>query len=321
MPQIVHQISFGSEQLPLKIGNIELPCFILDNRQAVFTKNGLQKALGYDGKSEDWLFDFLGSINKFYPIQGELFEAFENPILFEVTAKDGNKIVCNGMATYILLMTCQTIVNAKADGYLSVGQLKHARAAQAIAQFASQYNLNEAVAQASGFNFAKESGKTYLEQFLVRQTNDPAYHWVHTFRDAFFDALLQQQSLEWVDLRDKPQEISRLLYETIFSRIPDNLLNELRSNKPKRSYRRNGKVSDTEHPALKEYLSEILSLLKAAADNWTIFLQLLNRIHPKKNNTELQLEHPVAVPAISEEPLHLLIKKGLEINKTYKKHK
>lgn len=320
MEKNIHQIAFGSEQLPLRIGNIELPCFILDNRQAIFAKNGFQKALGYDGKSEDWLFDFLSSINKFYPIPGELFASYEKPILFEVSSKEG-AIIMSGIPTYILLMTCQTIINAKSDGYLSVGQLKHAKAAQTIAQYASLHNLNEAVAQASGFDFAKESGKEFLQQFLVKSTNDNAYHWVKTFRDSFYDMLLVLNGFSWTDLRAKPEEISSLLHEIVFSRISDNLLAELRENQPKRSYRRKGKNSDNEHPVLKDYIAETLSLAKAAADNWTIFIQLLNRIHPKKNRVEPKLAIMPAKTIPDTDLLSSLIKKGLEINKTYKKYK
>lgn len=48
-------IQFGSRSKPLKITNIHLYCYILENKQKVITGDSVQKFLGYEGKSENWL--------------------------------------------------------------------------------------------------------------------------------------------------------------------------------------------------------------------------------------------------------------------------
>jgi len=52
----------GSEKTTLKIGNIEIPCYVLDNKTRVLSGRGIQNALGFDPKSAgDGLITMLGN--------------------------------------------------------------------------------------------------------------------------------------------------------------------------------------------------------------------------------------------------------------------
>ena len=65
------KIAYGSNGLPLKISNLELPCYILSDKQRVLSISGIQKFLGYEGKSETWLLNILNAISKFEKIPKE----------------------------------------------------------------------------------------------------------------------------------------------------------------------------------------------------------------------------------------------------------
>ena len=39
---------YGSDKTPLRLGNLEIPCYVLDNGMRVFSGRGIQKAIGYD---------------------------------------------------------------------------------------------------------------------------------------------------------------------------------------------------------------------------------------------------------------------------------
>ena len=312
-------IIYGTGKLPLRIGHLELPCYILSDGNGVFTRAGLQKALGYDGKSPDWLFDLLGSINKFYPVSGALFEALENPILFEMERPDGSLTKIEGIYPSVAIDACKTILNAKNDGYLSVGQLKHAKAAALIDSHFEAIGPREAIEEATGFNFTKETGKIYLRDFMLSHHDDAVYHWIPALRDTFFEALLEMHALDWHALRKNPKKIAELLHECLFSRFDDQLNMALRAQKPKRVYRRPGKMpKNHEHPELQHYVSEIMALFKAAASNWSVFLQLANRIHPKTTNVSLTIADPH-----TERPIGLLdsqLQKAVAVNRIYTKH-
>lgn len=49
---------YGSDKTPLRLGNLEIPCYVLDNGMRVFSGRGIQKAIGYDSKSGQWMNSF-----------------------------------------------------------------------------------------------------------------------------------------------------------------------------------------------------------------------------------------------------------------------
>jgi hypothetical protein len=317
------KVIYGSEKLPLDLGSAVISCYILDNKQRVFTKTSFQKALGYDGKSEEWLLDFLSSVNKFYPISGALLAAYEKPILFELY-HNAQPLILKGLTPETLIETCVAITNAKKDGYLNVSQLKFAKVAEHIQRFSEQNNLNMLIDDATGFNFFKENSILYLQQFLQNQFDEAAFTWIKTLPEDLFERLFEIHQMEWSDVRLDPSTVGNMIYEIIFSRIPDELVQQLRIAKPKRFYKRKNGVQDNLHPELKIYIEDILSLLNAAGENWNIFIQLLNRAHPK--NKVLGKKSGVVIHKINhaELPLNSLDKnllKGVRLNKIYKKPK
>lgn len=316
---MTYKIIYGSENLPLKLGQAFVQCYWLENKTPVLVKKSIQKALGYEGKSEEWLLDLFGSINKFYPIPGALFDAYENPILFENTSGSGETNLLKGISPEMFLLTCQTIVNAKNDGYLSVQQLKHARAAANLLDAINDSDLSGLIETATGFTFVKETGKDYLRNYFTNHTADELWQWSNALPDDFFEMLFDLYELDWADLRKHPKKTGNALHELVFSRLNDSLAAILRTQKPKRSYRK--KKKDTQNnlvPGLSAYLAEVISLHKAAAGNRSIFFQLLNRMHPQRE-AELKLAPTVddlLGPAILSE-WEQTLKKGLSVNQIY----
>lgn len=320
---MAYKIFYGSENLPLKLGNTSVQCYLLEHKLPVLVKKSVHKALGYEGKSEDWLLDLFGSINKFYPIDGALFDAYENPILFEETPDSNENILSKGISPEIFLQTCQTIVNAKNDGYLSLQQLKHARAATSLLAAIGNADLSELIKTATGFTFAKETGKDFLRNYFINHTSDELWQWSSALPDDFYEILLDWSDFDWSDLRNNPKKVGTALHELVFSRLDTPLLEILRTQKPKRTYRKK-KQGAPNHllPELSNYLAEVTAVYKAAAGNRTIFSQLLNRMHPQRE-PELKLGPTVddlLGPAILSD-WEKTLKKGLSVNQVYTKKK
>ena len=55
-------VRFGLPTKKLKLGTIGLDAYVLDDYIRVVEKSKLEKALGKEGKSEQWLLDFFVSI-------------------------------------------------------------------------------------------------------------------------------------------------------------------------------------------------------------------------------------------------------------------
>ena len=322
MAQNLNKVIFGSPQLPLKLGSAELCCYILENKEQVITKSSFQKALGYDGKSEEWLLDFLSSLNKFYPISGDLLAAYENPILFERNTDTQPPLINKGISSEIILDTCKALTSAKKDGYLNLSQLKFAKSAEHLERFLLQHPLNALIDDATGFTFFKENAMLHLQQILRNRYSDKAFDWTRTIPEDFLEKLFEIHHFSWTDLRANPESIANILLEIVFFRIPQELLDLLQNTAPKRTYKRKNGALHATHVDLKAYLVEIMALLNASNNNWNIFLQLLNRTYPKRNSlathsVTFQNKSSKAMQPLNSLDQNLL--KSVLINSIYKK--
>lgn len=321
MNQEIHTVAYGSEQLPLKIDSITLSCYILENNQRVITKNSIQKALGYEGKSDEWLADLLASIHKFSPIENEILNFNKNLVLFE-EKRDGLNVIIQSVTSLLFLAICKTIVTAKNDGYLNVNQLKFAKNGEAILEILHIENINYSIDQATGFVFYKENAKEFLQQFLSKTLNESSFVWIKTLPESFFESVFYLHQLDWIDLKKKPTVVGKIIFEIVFSRLSDKQLKELRETKPKRNYKSKGTLSQkNEHPTLKEYIATLQSLLKAAGYQWTVFLQLLNRTHIKNENFRVSFTSLVEKQTQENEELSFFNKnlvKGVLVTKKFK---
>lgn len=291
---MAHQIIFGSETRPLKVGTFTISCFILDNHNRVFSLSSFQKALGYEGKHEQFLSELLNQIHRFRPI-GELLDGLNQSPIFEFPATTSKNVA---ISPDFLLDVCRCLVLSNQQGFLNLNQLKHAKAAEKILKHVANVDLPLMIEEAAGLRFYKENTIERFSIFLSTMLEDDVFEWTRTIPEAFYIRIFELHQFNWADLNENPKSVGRILYDIIFSRIANDLLEELRTTKPKRNYRRKNQLpQDNQHPKLKEYLSNVLALIKAAGGHWNIFLQLLNRSYPKN---ELFLTKFPTLPAVAK---------------------
>lgn len=279
------KIAYGSPQLLLKMGNLEISCFILKDNKHVLPINGIQKILGYEGKSETWLINTLNVISKFTKIPKELLQAYESPMNIEINASKTTKETLEIVDSAVFIETCKIFVEAKNNGLLGANLIKISKIAADVLQHNSNQNIEVLIDVATGFANFKELAKLSLEKYMQAQLEDDAVLWLKTISDDFYNLLFEIHNHDWKAMNRNPEFMGKFLYDIVFSRISNELLSELRSNPPKRSYKRkNYQLQNNEHPDLKNHLKYIITLLKTSGDNWYIFLQLLNRSFPLNNH-------------------------------------
>ena len=272
-----HLILFESETIPLKLAGKSFDVFVLKNNLRVISIKSIQKALGYDGKNENWIFEFLKGINNYLPISTEILDAYQNPLKIYNSQKQ-RAIVSN-----IFVETLHLIVKAKEEGFLNINQIKFSKEAQKILEDENASNIKKSINQSTGFTLFNEN---ILDKIILNlQNNDLAFVWIKTFPNDFFELLMEMKNINWRNLNDNQIILGEIINEIVFSRIENPLLEELRDLKPKRTYKRkNSKYQDLEHPKLKQHLAILTSLIKVAGNNWNIFTQLLNKSFPEQKN-------------------------------------
>ncbi|WP_309642190.1 P63C domain-containing protein [Flavobacterium sp.] len=278
------KIAYGSPQLLLKMSGLEIPCFILNDKKHVLPISGIHKLFGYEGKSEIWLLNILNTISKFTKIQKELLQAYESPIKIETNHSKAHKEIIGLIDSNLFIETCKTFVEAKNNGLLGANLIKISKTAEAILKHTKDQNIDDLIDIATGYTIFKEHVKHSLQKYMQTQLEDDVALWLRTFPDEFYAVIFEIHNYNWHTVKAKPENLGKIFYDIIFSRIPSELLADLNANQPKRAYKRiNNKPQNNEHAELKKYLDNLIALLKTSGNNWFIFLQLLNRNYPIQN--------------------------------------
>ena len=187
-----NNILFESLESPLKIGSKSFDVFVLQNNQRVIAIKSIQKALGYDGKNENWLSEFLKDISIYLPIATTLLKAYQNPIKLDV----GQKLNPSNTAVDIDVLkdTFLLIVKAKNEGFLNVNQIKFSKEAKLLVEDENLDNIKRLIDQITGFTLFKEN--TIDKMISNLQTIDLAFVWIKTFPDEFFELLMEMKKLK-----------------------------------------------------------------------------------------------------------------------------
>lgn len=274
---------FGSEAQKLKIGNVAFSCYLLDNGQRVLLKNSIPKVFGYEGKSENWLFEFLLHINRLTPVEPVILEALGKDIVFHVKSGE-NFSKKMGISPNLFLEACRTIVKANLDGFLYMSEHRFAKAAENILKEIADADIEQLIDYATGYELYKQNHKDALARHMV--ANGHAFGvWVKSFSDSFFRNVFLYKGWGWKNLNTDADAFAAYLNDIVFSRIPDDLLAKLERSKPKMQYRKkNTPERYIEHPDLLAYLQTVSGLLKALENNESVFEQLLSRTYPQVRN-------------------------------------
>jgi hypothetical protein len=279
-----YNVAFGTESLKLKLGNASLSCFVLENGQRVLTKNSVQKALGYDGKSENWLFEFLLHINRLTPVEPVILEALSKDIAFQV--KNAETVTAKyGVSANLFVEACNAIIKAKEDGFLFMSELKYAKSAENIIKAIGDADIEKLIDYASGFDLFRQNHKEALMRFMINNYNKEYPVWIKSFSNNFLEAILAFKSWDWKDLNENAEKIGAYFNHILFSRVEDAVFENLESTRPKMKYRKkNAPEQYIGHPDLKSQIQAITALIRASGENQTIFEQLINKSFPKKRD-------------------------------------
>lgn len=278
---------FSSINKKLELHSFELDCYVLDDLSRIIGKTKFEKILGLELKSKTGLYDFLLSMNKYFPITEVLLHKVNNPICFKIASNDEILITERGFPSDVLIEVCQIIFKAKKEGYLAVNQLKLGTSTEKILKFLNNKNINCLIDNASGFNFFKEKTTENFKNYLLKQKQDAAFEWVTTFTDEFYEEVFVFTQTDWLDFKKNPIRLADFIYNTIFMRIDDKTLTEIRITKPKRSYvNKNGFLLNREHPKLQIFNAALQSLFKESSFERTEFIQILIKNFPKNTLRE-----------------------------------
>jgi len=224
---------YGSLDKPLKLGDFEIPCYVLENEKRVLSQSELIRALGMSRGSSsktggDRLTGFLGgkALNAF--ISKELADASNNPIKF--TPPHGGSAF--GYEATILADICDAVLEARKAGALLSQQRHIAIRCEELMRGFAIVGIIALVDEATGYQYARD--RKELHKILEAYINPELLTWTKRFPDEFYKEIFRLNDWSYNPMTvKKPQVIGIWTNKLIYEQLPPGVLNELKKQTPK----------------------------------------------------------------------------------------
>lgn len=281
----------GSPDHPLRIGDVDLECYVLDDGTRVLTQATFLEALGRhrkanvrrEGGDEPLPAILQGkAINPF--ISNEI-RAKSRPIAFRLPS--GGR--ASGYNAELLPDVCEIYLKARDAGVLPKNQEHVAKQADILIRGLAHVGIIALVDEATGYQQmrARDALARILEAFIDKELQA----WVRTFPDDFYQELFRLRGLEYPNgTVQRPQYFGHLTNDIVYRRIAPGVLDELKKVSVKDA---NGKprhklfqrlTTNIGYPKLREHLGSVVTIMKLSGD-WDDFKKKLDRLHPRYGET------------------------------------
>lgn len=279
---------FGSPDRPLKILDVEIPCYVLSDGTRVVTQDGFLKAIGRSGRPKggtgagsalDNAPSFLFAAN-LKPLITEEFLRSTKPIEFMV-----QNARAFGYRAELLPQVCNLYLRARDQKLLHYTQLHVAERADMLVRGLAETGIVALVDEATGYQNvrARDALQAYLDKFLRKELAA----WVKTFPDEFFEQLFRLKNWQWTGTSRRPGVVGKYINDLVYDRLGPGILDELQRRNPANSRgQRKTKhfqwlTEEIGHPALAGHMYAIIGFMRAHND-WNEFKQQFSIAFPKK---------------------------------------
>ena len=275
----------GAPDRPLVIGDIEIPCYVLEDKTRVLSQSGMFRSLGLARrglvatKSGAQIPRFAASkaIHSF--ISKELIAGLSNPIVFTGPTY--------GFSALILAEICDAVLLARQAQSLDHQQKRLAERCEILLRGFAHVGIIALVDEATGYQDvrAQRALAKILEEFIAKELQP----WTKTFPYAFYTEIARLKDWPPFYSIKRPSVIGHYTNGIVYDRIGPGLLEELRRVNPtsptrERKHRHHQWFTpEVGHPKLKEHLSAVTALMRASP-NWNTFQRNLQRAFPVVNS-------------------------------------
>jgi len=284
LPRATH----GKDDHPLKIGDIEIPCYVLEDGRRVLAQRGMVSALGMSrgGSSKgggDRLAIFVGGKALEPFINAELRSVIEKPIQFKTPAG----MVANAYDAQILADICEAVLKARESSKLQKQQLHIAHQCEVLMRGFARVGIIALVDEITGYqkDRARDALAKILEAFVAKELQP----YVKTFDAVFYEQMFRLRGLPYPPEKAnyRPSYFGHLTNDIVYSRLAPGILKALKEEAKKEEIKTHlhrhltpgyGKLELIKH------LSLVMAYMRDSAD-WRSFIEKLNKYSPRFNET------------------------------------
>jgi hypothetical protein len=274
----------GSKERPLVIHDISIPAYVLEDERRMLTVSGMAEGLTMakggsmiPGLNRFELFIRGERLKSF--IAEELADRISSPIVF-LTPTGGKAY---GYEATVLVDLCEAVLAAREAGKLQEQQKRIAQRCEILMRGLARIGIVALVDEATGYQEIRR--RDALQQILEAYISKELLPWAQRFPLQFYEEMYRL--LGWT--RDpasqaKPAYVGKLTNALVYDRLPDGVLEQLRSQNPvdpetgRRRFKHHQFLTDNiGNPHLEKHLSKVVGLMQAA-DSWTDFKRMFRKV-------------------------------------------
>jgi hypothetical protein len=281
----------GSPDRPLRIGDVALQCYVLEDGIRVLSQGGFLEAMGRHPRprtrtegADDEVPAMVRGVALAPFVTDEIIEKGK-PIAFQTPA--GNRAL--GYRAELLPLICEVYLKARDANKLPSNQKHVAQRADILIRGLAHTGIIALVDEATGYQElrSKNDLARILEAFIAKELQP----WVQTFPDDFYREIFRLRQLEYPrDSVKRPQYFGHLTNDIVYRRLAPGVLEELKTVTPRsetgvRKHKYFQRLtSNMGYPKLREHLGSVVTLMKLSRD-WPDFESKLDQIHPRYGET------------------------------------
>ncbi len=275
----------------LQIGEATIKCAVLRDGTRILTRATFLKAIGRTGKAKGGreyddefrtpVFLTAKNLESYIP---DTILGNSTPVIFKLK---GRQVI--GYKAELLPQVCGVFIDAERAGVLLPSQIPIAQKCDILLRGFATVGIVALVDEATGYQ--QDRARDALEEILRKFISDELLKWVKTFPDEFYRQMFRLRGWDYSEFSTKrPAIAGKITNDIVYRRLAPGVLEELKSLTPKDSKgRRRHKyfqrlTEDIGHPALREHLASVITLMKASS-NWRNFYSMLNRALPQRDAT------------------------------------
>lgn len=283
----VLRATHGSPDHPLKIGDIEIPCYVLEDGMRVLSQRGVVAGLGMKSGSRggaDRLAGFLGGKGLSPFVSSGLTVLIDSPLKFRSSGG-----LTFGYPATILADICDAVLAARKAGVLQKQQEHIADQCEVLVRGFARVGIIALVDEATGYQHdrAKDALAKVLEAFIAKELQP----WIQTFPSEFYQEMFRLRGLDYPNESVKrPQYFGVLTNDVVYKRLAPGVLSELKratprneSGRPKQRFFQR-LTNNVGYPKLKEHLGAVVAFMQTSRD-WHDFIDKLDRFRPRYHET------------------------------------
>jgi len=281
----------GSPDKLLHVANVDLQCFVLEDRTRVLSQAGFLEALGRHRKANVRQQD--GEERTPPILQGKAIKPFISPEILEksrpIQFRLPSGVRASGYRADLLPEICEVYLKARDAGVLPANQQHVARQAEILMRGLAHIGIIALVDEVTGYQ--EDRDREALQAILDAYLRKELAAWAKRFPDEFYQQMFRLRGWQWQGMSvNRPSVVGKYTNDIVYERLAPGILEELKQRNPKdekgqrKSRFHQWLTEDVGHPALAQHLHAVIGFMRASS-GWDQFYRLLQRAFPKKGQT------------------------------------